>query len=148
MTSRRKRHDEWRRTKNGMWICKLGRRGELQVKLFEKRSNGYYYADVFAPGIAAPVGSRTVPEIAAVAPCACKFPDANVMRTAVASSSEIAFIGSPPPESFVSNYGHAGKMGPGQFHEKQIRMVRLSNTDSLKVVNITNRIHIADISDS
>ena len=50
MTSRRKRHDEWHRTKNGMWICKLGRRGELQVKLFEKRSNRYYYADVHAPG--------------------------------------------------------------------------------------------------
>src|SRR5690242_11500166 len=50
MTSRRRRHDEWHKTKNGTWSCLLGRRGELTVRLFNNRKSGFYYADVRAPG--------------------------------------------------------------------------------------------------
>jgi integrase len=50
MNSRRLRRDEWRRTKNGTWTCSFGRRGDVQVRLFENRDSGFYYADVRAPG--------------------------------------------------------------------------------------------------
>jgi integrase len=50
MTSRRRRHDQWHKTKNGTWSCLLGRRGELQIRLFDNWKGGFYYADVRAPG--------------------------------------------------------------------------------------------------
>ena len=50
MTSRRRRHDQWHKTKKGTWSCLLGRRGELQIRLFDNPESGFYYADVRSPG--------------------------------------------------------------------------------------------------
>src|SRR5436309_15020582 len=53
-----------------------------------------------APAIAAPDGSRTVPEIAAVAPCACNCPAPNVIKMAAMIVREIVFMDSPDRQNF------------------------------------------------
>ena len=56
-----------------------------------------------APGIAAPVGSRTVPEIAAVAPCACKCAAEGSMTMVRMIVREIVFIGFTRSQILYSN---------------------------------------------
>ena len=49
MTPRRTRHDQWRRTKNGLRTCSLGGRG-CRVRLFQTQEDGFYYRSVHQPG--------------------------------------------------------------------------------------------------
>lgn len=54
------KRSEWHRTKTGAWTRSLGERG-CRVRLFEKRSGGGFYREVYIPGEGrnqAPLGTR------------------------------------------------------------------------------------------